>query len=71
MAYIFIKFSEELVYRSSTDEIIGYVDYGNETYNDLSKNGSKVSNHVLAVYVRGGRATVHLGYRPIYNRPKP
>ncbi|XP_039249463.2 uncharacterized protein LOC120327129 [Styela clava] len=48
-----MSIKEDLVFKSSTGEVTGYVDFGNECINNLSKSYNRIANHVLAIYVRG------------------
>ena len=44
---------EDLMYRSSTNDVVGYADNGETTFNALSSNFPNIADHMLGLYVRG------------------
>lgn len=51
-AFIF-SFAEDLVFQSSSGNVIGFVNYGNDDINSFSSVSDNVASHMLAVFVRG------------------
>ena len=44
---------EEIAYCSATGDIVGYVDFGEESLTSCSKSKEEMATHMLAVFVRG------------------
>ena len=55
--------TESLVFRKNTGDLVGYVDYGDASVTNLSKNGGSIASHVLAFYLRGACLWLHLSLK--------